>query len=38
MQNRKKNWMHMQKQGMKSDVSWKSSAKLYADLYSSLFV
>ncbi len=34
----KKNWMHMQKQGMKSDVSWKSSAKLYADLYSSLFV
>nr|WP_272210463.1 glycogen synthase GlgA [Marinicella sp. W31]MDC2876345.1 glycogen synthase GlgA [Marinicella sp. W31] len=32
----KKTWMHIQKQGMKSDVSWKSSAKLYADLYSSL--
>lgn len=29
-------WARLQKQGMKSDVSWEKSAKLYADLYSSL--
>lgn len=31
-----KAWMNMQKQGMKSDVSWEKSAGLYAQLYSSL--
>lgn len=29
-------WMQMQKQGMKSDVSWDKSAGLYARLYSAL--
>ena len=32
----KKVWMQIQKQGMKSDVSWDVSAGLYADLYSKL--
>ena len=32
----KKTWLAMQKQGMKSDVSWKASAGLYADLYRKL--
>ena len=32
----KKTWLAMQKQGMKSDVSWKASAGLYADLYKQL--
>lgn len=31
-----KTWVQMQKQGMKSDVSWEKSAGLYAELYSSL--
>lgn len=31
-----KTWVQIQKQGMKSDVSWEKSAALYADLYSSL--
>ncbi|WP_137133589.1 glycogen synthase GlgA [Rhizobium sp. FKY42] len=31
-----KTWTQIQKQGMKSDVSWEKSAGLYADLYSSL--
>ena len=34
--NDKKTWLTMQKQGMKSDVSWKASAGLYADLYKQL--
>jgi len=29
-------WARLQSQGMKADVSWERSAKLYADLYSSL--
>lgn len=29
-------WMQMQKQGMKSDVSWEKSAGLYAALYAQL--
>jgi starch synthase len=29
-------WTQLQKQGMKSDVSWENSAELYAALYSSL--
>lgn len=29
-------WSQMQKQGMKSDVSWERSAALYADLYQRL--
>jgi starch synthase len=29
-------WTQIQKQGMKSDVSWEKSAGLYADLYSRL--
>lgn len=29
-------WTAMQKQGMKSDVSWEKSAGLYADLYKTL--
>ncbi|HEX2146324.1 MAG TPA: glycogen synthase GlgA [Pseudorhizobium sp.] len=29
-------WLGMQKQGMKSDVSWNKSAGVYADLYSRL--
>ena len=29
-------WARIQNQGMKSDVSWESSAERYADLYSSL--
>ncbi|MCI9864468.1 glycogen synthase GlgA [Rhizobium skierniewicense] len=29
-------WTQMQKQGMKSDVSWEKSAGLYADLYAHL--
>jgi starch synthase len=33
-----KAWMNMQKQGMKSDVSWERSAGLYAQLYSSLML
>ncbi|MCJ8521325.1 starch synthase [Pseudorhizobium tarimense] len=31
-----KAWLGMQKQGMKSDVSWDKSASLYAQLYSML--
>ncbi|MFD1746912.1 glycogen synthase GlgA [Rhizobium helianthi] len=31
-----KTWVQIQKQGMKSDVSWEKSAALYAELYSSL--
>lgn len=31
-------WTGMQKQGMKSDVSWSSSAALYADLFSEILV
>lgn len=31
-----KAWLAMQKQGMKSDISWDKSAGLYADLYSRL--
>lgn len=31
-----KAWADMQKQGMKSDISWNKSAGLYADLYSRL--
>jgi starch synthase len=31
-----KSWAQIQKQGMKSDVSWDKSAALYAKLYSSL--
>ena len=31
-----KAWMNMQKQGMKSDVSWERSAGLYAELYANL--
>lgn len=31
-----KAWAGMQKQGMKSDISWNKSAGLYADLYSRL--
>lgn len=31
-----KTWAQIQKQGMKSDVSWEKSAGLYAELYSSL--
>ncbi|MDO1581948.1 glycogen synthase GlgA [Rhizobium oryzicola] len=31
-----KTWLQIQKQGMKSDVSWEKSAAIYADLYSSL--
>ncbi|WP_174803818.1 glycogen synthase GlgA [Martelella limonii] len=34
--NNKKAWLGLQKQGMKSDVSWKASAGLYADLYRKL--
>ncbi|AJY44595.1 glycogen synthase GlgA [Martelella endophytica] len=34
--NDKKIWLQMQKQGMKSDVSWDASAARYADLYSKL--
>jgi starch synthase len=29
-------WASLQKQGMKSDVSWERSARQYADLYGSL--
>ncbi len=29
-------WTGMQKQGMKSDVSWEKSAGLYAELYKTL--
>lgn len=29
-------WTNIQKQGMKSDVSWERSAALYAELYSSI--
>ena len=29
-------WTQLQKQGMKSDVSWEKSAERYAALYSSL--
>lgn len=29
-------WKRMQRRGMKSDVSWDSSARLYADLYAKL--
>ena len=32
----RKLWTQMQKQGMKSDVSWGKSAERYAALYSSL--
>lgn len=32
----KKTWVQMQRQGMKTDVSWDTSAGLYADLYSQL--
>ena len=31
-----KTWAQMQKNGMKTDVSWRNSARLYADLYRSL--
>ncbi|MFB9947375.1 glycogen synthase GlgA [Rhizobium puerariae] len=31
-------WTAMQKQGMKSDVSWEKSAGLYAELYKNLLV
>lgn len=31
-----KTWAQMQKNGMKTDVSWNHSARLYADLYRSL--
>jgi starch synthase len=31
-------WTAIQKQGMKSDVSWEMSAGLYAALYSHLLV
>lgn len=31
-------WTGMQEQGMKSDVSWSSSAALYADLFSEILV
>jgi starch synthase len=31
-------WTQMQKQGMKSDVSWQNSAGLYAELYASLLI
>ena len=34
--NEPKVWTAMQKQGMKSDVSWEKSAGLYADLYKTL--
>ena len=36
LHNDPKAWTQMQKQGMKSDVSWEGSAGLYADLYSSI--
>jgi starch synthase len=32
----RKLWTQLQKQGMKSDVSWEKSAERYAALYSSL--
>lgn len=31
-----KSWKKMQRRGMKSDVSWQTSARRYADLYASL--
>jgi len=31
-------WTDMQKQGMKSDISWNMSAGLYAALYSDLLI
>jgi starch synthase len=34
--NQPKLWTQMQKQGMKSDVSWEKSASLYAALYARL--
>ena len=32
----KKLWTSLQKQGMKSDVSWEKSGERYVNLYSSL--
>lgn len=33
----KKVWLQMQKQGMKTDVSWDASAERYAEIYSKLY-
>jgi len=33
-----KTWVQMQKQGMKSDVSWEKSAGLYAELFQNLLL